>query len=244
MSEERRCRTCSVLLTKKPGPGRWPHWCEGCRRTAAAKIERVRYESNRIPRTYSACEECGGRVRELNGGRRTRFCYATECRKAAAAAHYRESYTPPAYDKTCETCGTAFVAKNSGRMYCSRPCGSRAYAIKRREDGRAGDNTARRRALEKGASLSPGRRRNVLVADGYCCRLCGLVTNPTSEFPAWDYPVIDHIIPLARGGEHGPGNWQTAHHYCNSRKSDMSMAQFRKRFPCLTSTVSELALAA
>lgn len=98
--------------------------------------------------------------------------------------------------------------------------------------------------MEKGASLSPGRRRTVLEMDRYCCRLCGLVTNPKAEFPAWDYPVIDHIVPLARGGAHGPENWQTAHHFCNSRKSDMRMADFRSRFPDITSIVSGLALAA
>lgn len=28
---ERLCRTCDAQITKKPGPGRWPTRCEGCR---------------------------------------------------------------------------------------------------------------------------------------------------------------------------------------------------------------------
>jgi 5-methylcytosine-specific restriction endonuclease McrA len=36
--------------------------------------------------------------------------------------------------------------------------------------------------------------------------------------PAPDAPVIDHLVPLAAGGAHHEGNWQTAHFYCNTAK--------------------------
>ena len=34
------------------------------------------------------------------------------------------------------------------------------------------------------------------------------------------YPSIDHVIPLAKGGEHSWNNVMLAHRLCNSRKSD------------------------
>jgi len=34
-------------------------------------------------------------------------------------------------------------------------------------------------------------------------------------------PVIDHIVPLALGGEHAHYNVQAAHFMCNSEKRDL-----------------------
>lgn len=34
------------------------------------------------------------------------------------------------------------------------------------------------------------------------------------------YPSIDHVIPLARGGQHSWNNVRLAHRICNSLKSD------------------------
>lgn len=59
------------------------------------------------------------------------------------------------------------------------------------------------------------------LRDGWVCRLCGLPVSRTAIVPHPDAPVVDHVIPLVRGGEHGPGNWQTAHFMCNSRKRDL-----------------------
>ncbi|MGE0542428.1 MAG: helix-turn-helix domain-containing protein [Dehalococcoidia bacterium] len=46
--------------------------------------------------------------------------------------------------------------------------------------------------------------------------LCGICESSVIEQEA----VIDHVIPLARGGDDEPTNWQIAHPRCNSRKAD------------------------
>lgn len=72
----------------------------------------------------------------------------------------------------------------------------------------------------RGCKVTPGRRYEVHERDDWTCRICGDPVNREAKVPELDAPVIDHIIPLAAGGDHGPDNWQTAHFYCNSIKRD------------------------
>jgi 5-methylcytosine-specific restriction endonuclease McrA len=83
------------------------------------------------------------------------------------------------------------------------------------------DKRATRRAAQRGCKVTPGRRYAVHERDGWICRICGDPVNRAAVVPALDAPVIDHVVPLARGGAHAPHNWQTAHFYCNSAKRDL-----------------------
>ena len=53
----------------------------------------------------------------------------------------------------------------------------------------------------------------VLEADDGVCGICG------GDLDPFDFHV-DHVIPLARGGEHSYANVQVAHPLCNWRKRD------------------------
>jgi 5-methylcytosine-specific restriction endonuclease McrA len=52
-----------------------------------------------------------------------------------------------------------------------------------------------------------------IIANATHCGICG------EPFRATDRRVVDHIIPLARGGTDDPWNLQAAHDYCNGAKS-------------------------
>lgn len=55
------------------------------------------------------------------------------------------------------------------------------------------------------------------------CAICGRPVDVTDKGPGYikkDYPTIDHIIPLSKGGTHTWGNVQLAHMICNSIKRD------------------------
>lgn len=134
------------------------------------------------------------------------------------------AYIPrPRVSGTCVECGTPFTGTRA-RRYCSQTCVNRAFNRRRVADGRAADWRARRRAMEKGAKVSRGRRLDVLERDGYVCQLCGEPTDRSVTYPHPDYPVVDHRVPLARGGAHEPSNWQTAHNRCNAAKGDRLVA--------------------
>jgi 5-methylcytosine-specific restriction endonuclease McrA len=56
--------------------------------------------------------------------------------------------------------------------------------------------------------------------DGYVCGLCGRMVPMKLWVPDSDAPTIDHILPIARGGQDTLDNVQLAHFLCNSTKSD------------------------
>lgn len=58
------------------------------------------------------------------------------------------------------------------------------------------------------------------------CQLCNKktdVTDKRSNKIGKDYPTVDHIIPLSKGGNHTWDNVQLAHNKCNARKCDKIM---------------------
>jgi 5-methylcytosine-specific restriction endonuclease McrA len=68
-----------------------------------------------------------------------------------------------------------------------------------------------RRAILKGATVEKIDRGQVYLRDNGICGICNLPV-PLHEV------TLDHIIPLARGGEHSYRNIQLAHRSCNSSK--------------------------
>lgn len=65
--------------------------------------------------------------------------------------------------------------------------------------------------------------------DNWTCGLCHLAVDPALKWPHIHSRVLDHIIPLARGGTHTRDNVRIAHWLCNARKSarlDSELALF------------------
>lgn len=69
----------------------------------------------------------------------------------------------------------------------------------------------RRRARQRGAFIEDVDPLVVLERDDGVCGICGEDVDPFAFH-------VDHVIPLARGGEHSYANTQPAHPSCNSRK--------------------------
>ena len=71
--------------------------------------------------------------------------------------------------------------------------------------------------------IPPSVRKYVFERDKYQCQSCGktkLETNLT----------IDHIIPLARGGQNDFSNLHTLCFTCNRQKTDNLDPRFRRHF--------------
>jgi 5-methylcytosine-specific restriction endonuclease McrA len=66
-------------------------------------------------------------------------------------------------------------------------------------------------------------RKYVFERDRYQCKSCGKTDLET-------HLTIDHIIPLARGGQNDISNLQTLCHTCNRQKHDHLDPRFRRHF--------------
>lgn len=113
----------------------------------------------------------------------------------------------------CKACKTMFLTKNT-HVTCSETCLIRWKKEKKHEYRLA------RRALKRSAYVEPVRRLELYERDGYTCHICSKPLEMDKKAPHPLSPTVDHVIPLARGGEHSMKNCKAAHFICNSRKGD------------------------
>jgi 5-methylcytosine-specific restriction endonuclease McrA len=79
---------------------------------------------------------------------------------------------------------------------------------------------AKRRALKRDATVEAVDYAIVLERDGMWCYLC------ETEIERREDVHFDHVLPLARGGEHSYANVRVAHSLCNIRKSDKTADEY------------------
>lgn len=120
----------------------------------------------------------------------------------------------------CGVCGALFIQKHGNQKYCSGVCLKKvnnAVQKDRRVSRIKGVIDDRTITLEKVYEKS----RGVCALCGRQCSFEDYTVRDDGTFIAGnDYPSIDHIIPLSKGGRHAWGNVQLACRICNSRKSD------------------------
>jgi 5-methylcytosine-specific restriction enzyme A len=71
--------------------------------------------------------------------------------------------------------------------------------------------------------IPPEVRKYVFQRDRYQCQSCGKTSQETDL-------TIDHIIPLARGGQNDISNLHTLCFICNQQKTDKLDPRFRRHF--------------
>ena len=120
---------------------------------------------------------------------------------------------------TCKCCGSLFVQARKGTDYCSFECRKKvscAIAKDRRIKRMKSVIVDRNITLEELYKRSNGR-----------CALCGELCDYNDYYyrgktfiAGNNYPSIDHIVPLSKGGLHSWENIQLAHRSCNTAKRD------------------------
>ena len=122
----------------------------------------------------------------------------------------------------CKNCGAVYcigvTGYNSSR-YCSEKCMKR-WAMRVKNDRRL--KRIQTRDHDNDITLE-----KLFVRDNGVCYICGGMCNWASvdqEGNAQEeYPSIDHVVPLSKGGKHKWDNVKLAHRGCNTRKGDRDM---------------------
>lgn len=127
--------------------------------------------------------------------------------------------------KQCRCCGESYSpAFTGGRPseYCSSSCLSLVQMATRRT------SKLKRKAAKRAVTVETVDPIKVFDRDKWKCQLCGIKT-PKAKRGTYDgnAPELDHIVPLAKGGEHSYRNTQCACRRCNGLKSDRPLGQLR-----------------
>lgn len=172
------------------------------------------------PGTSSNCLQCGGQF-EPNSVVGRLLC-SDACRRSRRLIYGMRRDTKDRAPRPCPGCGIAFSpARGShSKKFCSRACGDKE--CKRRL-------AARRRARMSGASIIEFVNPTaVFERDGWRCYLCRC--NTPRELQGSQHrpnaPSMDHVIPVAAGGEHSYANLRCACRACNSAKQDNIIKNF------------------
>lgn len=193
-------------------------------RAVAAEVERL---ANQV---HSDCTVCGKSfVKKMP----TQLLCSPSCRATKDnEAHKKRYQSRPEFSPTrvisCLVCGKKHKVSCLGRgskrsRYCSDRCSKRA-AKKTRYLYERMQSRLRKSVVRSGERINPF---DIFSRDGWRCQLCGKTVKRDAQVPDYEAPVLDHILPIAKGGEHKASNLQCAHFICNSRRSHLVPSQGR-----------------
>lgn len=151
---------------------------------------------------------------------------------AALARIARYVERPRLTRRPCIGCGCSVVGVYERRRACTA-CKldrkrAQVRAAKKTAKGRQRKriDKAKRRAVERGATAHRIDPLDVFARDSWKCQLCGIATPRRLRGQMVDAaPELDHIVPLAVGGQHVWANVQCACRKCNGLKGAKSMGQ-------------------
>jgi len=81
------------------------------------------------------------------------------------------------------------------------------------------EQPSRHHAMTRHTTTRDAHRRTI-ARNKPPCGICGHDIDYTLRYPDLDCYVVDHIIPIAKGGKDELANKQPAHSRCNRAKSD------------------------
>lgn len=89
---------------------------------------------------------------------------------------------------------------------------------------------ARRAKKKQSTHVERFSAREIFERDGWRCQACGITVRANVPRTARDKASLDHIVPLAQGGEHRPKNVQCLCLPCNVRKRHGSLQDQTRLF--------------
>ena len=174
-----------------------------------------------IIRTYGSEEAHMAHLEEIERKKQARM----ERNKARKEREREERLAVNFREGECVVCGKTFTTYNPQQKTCCSECGKKlSYARKQKRIPKA-------QMIDKDITLEALYRR-----DSGVCYLCGGQCDWSDitverNCVGNNYPSIDHIIPVSRGGLHAWNNVRLAHFGCNLEKSDSLIPDAEKLIP-------------
>lgn len=187
--------------------------------------EYIKVNANPKPKTcpvyFRYCMICGNIFTSKRPHRN--ICSLDKCnKKNTSNRSYENSKSKKIeVERTCKECGKVFIPEygNKRRLFCSQTC-------LEKHAKRIWKTT--RRARKKNVTYETFDPLKILERDKWKCKLCGIKTPKSKRGTVHsNAPEVDHIIPLALGGSHAPGNVQCLCRACNQKKSATVQGQLR-----------------
>lgn len=192
LSEVAECPQCSTTFEV------WaPRKCGGyarrsyCSTTCRVRASGQRRNTSEVGRAYYEAYRAAGKIAE-----RSRRIRAVARKAAAYLCAYCAAPVEGTEDQPRVTCGAPECARANKRQH-----------------------TTTRNARKRGATVETFRYSEVFERDGWVCGICREPVEPELRFPDPRSVSLDHMQPIAKGGEHSRANVQTAHLDCNLRKA-------------------------
>jgi len=110
----------------------------------------------------------------------------------------------------CRECRASFTTTRIGTRYCSTQCSKRSQRRRGKQ--------VRSKRIHAAAKREPINLATIAERDGWRCHICKRQVTRTT----WS---LDHLIPLADGGDHTHANTALAHHLCNAKRGRTGPAQ-------------------
>lgn len=169
------------------------------------------------------CHHCNNK---FNSTREKKYC-SKECQLEANKKQMRERkkklFIPEL--KKCKYCNNEFITQfKKSKTYCSDECKRKMNnLLSKLHDGKRAERIQRNGKIHNDITLKKLYKKHKGL-----CSICGekcdyedySISKEGYFIANSNYPSIDHIIPIAKGGTHTWNNVQLAHRICNSIKND------------------------
>ena len=127
--------------------------------------------------------------------------------------YYDGIFTFTPFENECRECGKIYMASSSASVTCSDSC-------MRHRKNRLNEISRRTKLKENGPIDYDISIPKLIERDGLDCYLCGGQVNTEIHYNDDDYPNIDHVYPVSKGGTHTWDNVKLTHRKCNMMKRD------------------------
>jgi len=120
--------------------------------------------------------------------------------------------------KQCIECGNIFISRHGRQKLCSAEC-------KNKHNNRIKEINRRHKLKENGKIDYSITLSKLIKRDKGICYICGGKVDLNVDINHDDYPSIDHVIPVSKGGTHTWDNVRLVHRKCNIIKSNKTFIE-------------------